>query len=210
VSITRALQIGSPLVLAAATLLLAFAQPVTGQARRTPVAGAFAARASKTHAASLYRLSSSWLTDDQRTLQLGSLRGKFQVLALIFTRCPSVCPTLVHDLQRLQKRMPGRVQALTHFTLVSIDPDHDTPEVLRAYRQRLGLDATSWTLLRGTPDSVRELGATLGFSFAIDSGAPSAHSKLITLLGPDGAILHQQAGLQADPDRIVQFVEAAL
>jgi protein SCO1/2 len=208
VNVTRALQIGAPLAFGLA-LLLVLARPVTGRARLAPPDLALDSSGPE-RAPSLYRLGSSWLTDDERPLRLAALRGQFQVLALIFTRCPNVCPTLVHDLARLQRRMPERVARVTHFTLVSIDPEHDTPEVLRAYRQRLGLSSRDWTLLRGTSDDVRELGATLGFGFATESGAPSAHSKLVTLLGPDGAIIHQQAGLDADPDRITQLIAGAL
>ena len=205
----RALTLVWPLVLAVGALLLAFAEPV---ASRASGARPLRAPTPSTEAAtpSLYRLSASWQTDDERHVQLASLRGHFQVLALIFTRCPGVCPTLVRDLLRLQQRMPERVAAATRFTLVSIDPEHDTPPVLRAYRQRLGLSPARFTLLRGAPDDVRELGATLGFSFAAGGDAPSAHSKLVTLLSPDGRVLQQQTGIEGDPEKIVQLIAAAL
>lgn len=205
----RALTLIWPLVLAIGALLLAFADPLARRANASaPTRPATASAPASTP--SLYRLDTTWQTDDERHVQLASLRGHFQVLALIFTRCPSVCPTLVSDLLRLQQRMPERVAAATRFTLVSIDPEHDTPPVLRAYRQRLGLGPAHFTLLRGAPEDVRELGATLGFSFAADGDVPSAHSKLVTLLGPDGHILHQQTGIDGDPDKIVQLIASAL
>ena len=80
-----------------------------------------------------------------------------------------------------------------------------TPEVLAAYRRQQGLDAR-FTLLRGDPEGVRELAAVLGFSFAAAVGAPIAHSKLVTLLGPEGQLLHQQAGIAGDPDRVIELV----
>ncbi len=205
----RALTLVWPLVLAVGALLLAYAEPVASRASgitplRAPTPSAQAA------APSLYRLSASWQTDDERHVRLASLRGHFQVLALIFTRCPSVCPTLVRDLVRLQQQMPERVAAATRFTLVSIDPAHDTPPVLRAYRQQHGLSVARFTLLRGAPDDVRELGATLGFSFTAGGDALPAHSKLVTLLGPDGRILHQQTGIDGDADKIIQLIAAAL
>jgi protein SCO1 len=201
----RALRIGLPL-LCGIVLLLAYLRPVASSDALPPAGFAAPAPAPT----SLYGLRSSWLMDDERHVQLGWLKGHFQVLALIFTRCSSVCPTLVRDLRRLQQRMPASVAAATRFTLVSIDPEHDTPAVLRAYRSEHGLGADDWMLLRGEPDDVRELAATLGFSFATDDAAPSAHSKLVTLLDRDGTVLHQQAGLDADPDRIIQLVAEAL
>jgi len=159
---------------------------------------------------SLYRLGASFRSDSDRAFDLRELRGKFQVLALIFTRCPSVCPTLVHELQALERAMPTEVSEATGFTLVSIDPRHDTPAVLHAYRKKLALNAEHWSLLRGEPDVVRDLSALLGFSYADTDGMPLAHSKLVTVLNRDGEVIHQQASVGADPDKLIDTIRRAL
>ncbi len=159
--------------------------------------------------ASLYHLQAGFETDDGRRLKLAELSGKFHIVALIFTRCPSVCPTLVGELRNLEQRMPERVATATGFALVSIDPEHDTLGALRAYRARMRLGAR-WTLLRGEPDSVRELAAVLGFSFNSDGSAPAVHSRLVTLLSSRGQVLHQQAGLADDPTRILELIAGGL
>jgi cytochrome oxidase Cu insertion factor (SCO1/SenC/PrrC family) len=118
--------------------MLGYLRPVLGQRRapyrRPSSLGPLPER-------SLYRLAASFRADSDQPFQLSELRGKFQILALIFTRCPSVCPTLVHELQALERAMPAEVSQATGFTLVSIDPSHDTPEALRAYRKKLALSA---------------------------------------------------------------------
>jgi len=159
---------------------------------------------------SLYRLDASFRSDSGRPFALRELRGKFQVLALIFTRCPSVCPTLVHELLALERAMPAEVSQATGFTLVSIDPSHDTPEALHAYRKKLALDAEHWSLLRGEPEAVRDLSALLGFSYSDTDGMPLAHSKLVTVLDRDGVVIHQQASVGADPDKLVDTILRAL
>jgi len=159
---------------------------------------------------SLYRLDATFQTDSSHAFRLAELRGSFQVLALIFTRCPSVCPTLVREMQALERAMPAEVSDATHFTLVSIDPAHDTPEALHAYRSKLGLSQEHWTLLRGEPDSVRDLSALLGFSYSSGDGMPSAHSKLVTVLNRDGEVIHQQASVGADSDKIIDVIARAL
>jgi protein SCO1/2 len=160
---------------------------------------------------SLYRLDAVFQTDSGRPFRLAELRGNFQVLALVFTRCPSVCPTLVHELQTLERSMPREVSENTRFTLVSIDPEHDTPTALRAYRSKLGLGPEHWQLLRGEADSVRDLSALLGFSYSSGgSGAPLAHSKLVTVLNRDGEIIHQQATVSADSQKIIDVIVHAL
>jgi protein SCO1 len=188
-------------------LVLAYLRPVLGQ-RPSPrpqpaVHGELTAR-------SLYHLDATFQTDSNRSLRLPELRGSFQVLALIFTRCPSVCPTLVHELQALERAMPTEVSDATRFTLVSIDPAHDSAEALRAYRSKLDLSRERWTLLRTEADSVRDLSALLGFSYSSGDGMPLAHSKLVTVLNRDGEVIHQQASVAADSQKIIDAIARAL
>lgn len=191
--------------LGAATL--GYLRPVLGQRRttqrRATALGPLPER-------SLYRLGAGFRSDSGRPFPLGELRGKFQVLALIFTRCPSVCPTLVHELQALERALPAEVSEATGFTLVSIDPSHDSPEALHAYRKKLALDAEHWTLLHGEPDAIRDLSALLGFSYSDRDGTPLAHSKLVTVLNRDGEVIHQQASVGADPDKLIDTIRRAL
>ena len=185
-----------------------YLRPVLGEKRaprpRPAMTSALAPR-------SLYRLDARFQTEESRPFQLSELRGEFQVLALIFTRCPSVCPTLVHELQALERAMPAAVSDSTRFALVSIDPMHDTPTVLHAYRAKLGLSPDHFLLLRGEPDSVRELSALLGFGYSsAEDGMPLAHSKLVTVLNREGEIIHQQASVSADSQKIVDAIARAL
>ncbi|HEY4105056.1 MAG TPA: SCO family protein [Polyangiaceae bacterium] len=161
-------------------------------------------------ARSLYGLDSEFVTDSRARLEFGALRGHFQILALIFTRCPTVCPMLVHDLKALERAMPADVSAATRFTLVSIDPEHDTPEALGAYRIKHELDEEHWFLLRGEPEAVRDLSALLGFSFSGAGGAAIAHSKLVTVLNRDGEVILQQESAAADPEKIIDAIARAL
>jgi protein SCO1/2 len=191
-----------------ACAVFAYLRPVLGQKRglhpHPTVTGALAPR-------SLYRLDASFQDDEGRPFRLSALRGNFQVLALVFTRCPSVCPTLVHELSALERKMPSAVGDATRFTLVSIDPAHDTPAVLHAYRAKLDLSPDRFLLLRAEPDSVRELSALLGFSYSsAEDGMPLAHSKLVTVLNREGEIIHQQDSVSADSQKIIDAIARAL
>lgn len=155
---------------------------------------------------SLFQLATRWTSADDAQVTLADQRGKFQVLALVFTRCPSICPTLVKDLQRVEQGLPAEARDRTKFVLVSIDPEHDTPEALRAYRAKMGLDPEHWLLLHGSADEVRELSATLGASYGAGPGQALTHSRLITLLGPSGEILHQRVGL-GEPGTLLDLIQ---
>ena len=116
---------------------------------------------------------------------------------MFFAQCEYACPILVHDMQRLRAALPEAVRENVQLVLVSFDTKRDTPEALKAYRDRAALDA-SWTLLRGDTNAVQELAMLLGVKFKQDARGQFSHSNLITILNGGGEIVHQQAGLRGD------------
>jgi len=147
---------------------------------------------------SLYQLDSIWNSAEGRKLKLADLRGKPQVITMFFARCELACPVLIHDMKRIEAALPSELRGKVDFLLVSFDSERDTPEALRAYRERQELDPATWTLLQGRPDDVLELGALLGIKFKKDPQGQFAHSNVITVLNPAGEIVHQQNGLNLD------------
>ncbi len=151
---------------------------------------------------SLYQFDSVFTSDDGRTIHLADLRGRFQILALIFTRCPRACPTLVKQIQAFERALPTQQRRAVRFALITIDPDHDTPQVLHAYRERMGL-GENWTLLNGAADAVRDLAASIGFAYGSNDGEAPVHSKLVTVLDPEGVVVQQQLGVEGDQQRLL-------
>jgi protein SCO1/2 len=67
---------------------------------------------------------------------------------------------------------------------------------LHAYREQHELAGKNWVLLRGAPGDIRELAALLGVSYKQDAIGQFSHTNLITILNPEGEIIHQRAGLE--------------
>lgn len=83
-----------------------------------------------------------------RVRTLTEFRGKAVVVFFGFTQCPDVCPTTLSELAAVRKELGARgdrVQTL----FVTIDPERDTPEILRNY---VGAFGPGVTALRGTPE----------------------------------------------------------
>ena len=147
---------------------------------------------------SLYLLDSKWTSDRGKTIPLGALRGRPQVVAMFFTHCEYACPILVNDLKKLEVQLPAEVSARVDFLLISFDSKRDTIETLATYREKEKLGLKNWTLLRGEADDVRELAALLGINYAPDSRGQFAHSNLITVLNSKGEVTFQHQGLKGD------------
>ena len=158
---------------------------------------------------SIYQLESKWTSDLGREVPLGILRGRVQVVAMIFTTCESTCPVIVDDMKHLQQALPEKLRDRVDFLLISFDSERDTPEVLHAFREKMRLPTEHWTLLRGGTDDVREIAALLGVNFQKDTRGQFMHSNIITVLNGEGEVVHQQMGIRAEALPTIQAIQRA-
>jgi protein SCO1/2 len=159
-------------------------------------------------ARSIYQLDATWTTDAGARVQLASLRGQPVVIAMFFASCGYACPLLVADLLRVREALPAETRAKTRFVLVTFDTTRDTPAALKAYRERMQLDA-AWTLLRGEEANVQELAMLLGVKFKQDARGQFSHSNLFTVLNTEGEIAHQHIGLAGDVSEAARVLAVA-
>jgi protein SCO1/2 len=159
---------------------------------------------------SLYQTESKWTTDTKQQVSLAELKGRPQVVAMIFTSCQYACPIILNDLKRIEAALKPGLRARVGFTLVTFDTKRDTAEVLAGYRDSRHLTSKTWTLLRGESDDVLELAALLGVKYKEDANGQFAHSNIITVLNASGEIVHQQVGLGQDINDTVRELDKLL
>lgn len=92
------------------------------------------------------------LTDHNgRAVTLETFTGKLVVLFFGYTHCPDVCPTTLSDMAEALKLMPREAAAKVQVLFVTVDPERDTPAVLKAYVPYFHPDFLG---LRGSPAEV--------------------------------------------------------
>jgi protein SCO1/2 len=89
------------------------------------------------------------------------IKGKIVAIDLIYTTCRYSCPLETARLAQVQKKLGDRVGKDIFFYSISIDPENDTPEVLRAYMKQFHV-GPGWTFLTGKKDDIIFLGKRLG------------------------------------------------
>ena len=155
---------------------------------------------------SLYHLESRWRDQAGGVRVLGSLAGRVQVVALVYTHCGDTCRRVLMDMKRVEGEMEREHPGEVGFVLVSIDPERDMPDRLRGFAEGARLDPARWTLLSGSDEDVLELAALLGVKYRRERAAVLSHSNVITVLGRGGEVAHQQLGL--GPEEVGGTVEA--
>ena len=128
----------------------------------------------------------SLIDQNEQTVTEQSLRGKVWVAAFIFTRCAGPCPMMTAKMADLQKSVPDPQVKLVSF---SLDPEYDTPAVLREYAGRFDADAKRWHFLTGQKQAMFDVSA--GFKLyakEADSENPIIHSDRFLLVDSLGRV----------------------
>ncbi|PKH51570.1 SCO family protein [Tenacibaculum sp. Bg11-29] len=147
---------------------------------------------------SIFNLTSKWNTEEGNVIELKDLRGKTLVMVMIYTTCKAACPRLVADMRNIEKQVPKEYNNDLRYVLVSIDPETDTPEKLKAFAKENLMDDEHWTFLQGTKTSVREFANVLAVKYKEISPLDFSHSNIISVFNSEGELVHQQEGLGVD------------
>ena len=89
---------------------------------------------------------------DQRgqAVSLADLRGQAVALTFIYTSCPDVCPLIAVKMRDAYQRLSPDDRALVALVAITVDPERDTAEALRAFSAQHGLDDNpNWFALTG-------------------------------------------------------------
>lgn len=147
---------------------------------------------------SIFNLTSNWNTEEGKSIQLKELKGKTVVIVMIYTVCKAACPRLVADMRNIEKEIPSKFNDEINYVFVSIDPENDTPERLKAFSKENFMEGEKWTFLQGTEEGVREFANVLSVKYKQISPLDFSHSNIISVFNPNGELIHQQEGLGVD------------
>lgn len=106
---------------------------------------------------------------DGRPYGSAELRGQVYVASFFSASCRSDCPVATKGMSRLQDGFAQKKIQGVRLVSISVDPEHDTPEVLTEYAKGAGVDPKRWTLLTGDPERVRRL-VVFGFKLGFHTG----------------------------------------
>ena len=131
-------------------------------------------------------------------------RGQWDLVFFGFTHCPDICPLTLQLLASVKKELQDAgMKTLPRIVLVSVDPERDTPDLMRQYVDYFGAGNLAIT---GDLDGIRALTAALGVYFAkapTDDGNYSVdHSAAVLVVNPDAEF----AALFSAPHTVENFV----
>lgn len=115
--------------------------------------------------------------------------GKVYVVEFFFSTCPTICPKMNENMLLLQKEFYGNPEF--GIASITINPEYDTPQVLKAHADHLGVKHYNWHFLTGDRDYIYDM-AKKGFKMYAGENKEAAggfeHSGLFALVDKEGNI----------------------
>lgn len=168
-----------------------------------------------------------WFGDDARALpdfelinhngesfNRDSMQGKWHLLFFGFTHCPDICPASLQAMADMLKLIDDNdVSSAIKIVFVSVDPDRDSPEILKAYVQYFNPEFIGVT---GPEQNLNELTKAIGISYYLDRDSPEqtnyqvSHSSALILLNPAvefSGMFRASQNIQAMADDLTKIIE---
>ncbi|BBI35126.1 SCO family protein [Cohnella abietis] len=133
----------------------------------------------------------SYPDTDGNTVTLSNTDGKARLLYFFFANCPDVCPPTTALMSKVQDELKedGVFGNKVEFLSVTIDPMHDTTDVLKKYAKMFDTDPSGWKFLRGdVEEEIAALAKKYGILVGKDPDGNYFHMNLIVLLDKKGQI----------------------
>jgi protein SCO1 len=106
------------------------------------------------------------------------LKGKIVVIQFMFSNCERLCPMVTPNLVKVQSELEKEWPKRVHIVSITVDPDHDTPQVLKAYAKKFHV-LPGWQFLTGRRADIDQIRRELGLYYPEDT--QFEHMNMITI-----------------------------
>lgn len=137
------------------------------------------------------------------------LKGRVVLLNFIFTNCESACPMLAQKLKQTRSLMVESIRDDVWFVSISIDPERDTPEAMKAFAKKHNIDESRWIFLTGDKQKLNSLVKRLGqhtpdieahSTLMLAGNTRTRHwSRVMPMVPPDGIAAQMRALVEETP-----------
>ena len=154
---------------------------------------------------------------DGKEIRVGDYRGKTLLLTFIYTRCPipEYCNLMSTNFAKVDRQLQQDQELFkkTHLLSISIDPEYDTPKVLRsygaAYTERYQDETFEhWEFLTGSKDQIKGIAQFFGLRYFEDNDQ-IVHSLRTAIIAPDGKVRKVYTDNEWKPEEVVKEIQAA-
>ena len=152
---------------------------------------------------------------DNREIHIKDYRGKTLLLTFIYTRCPvpDYCTLMSDNFAQIDRALgqDPELYGKTHLLSISIDPEYDTPKVLRSYgaahTERYQNETFAhWEFAGGTKDQVKDIAQFFGLTYFPENDQ-IIHALRTVIIDPQGKVANIYGGNDWKPEEVVEQIK---
>ena len=136
-------------------------------------------------------------------------RGRVVVLTFIYTRCPlpDYCPLMTDNFAQVRKALISGPESNAQLLSITVDPEYDTPKVLRDYAAAHSAGSEQWDYATGTKDEAKQIATYFGLQYW-QEGDQVIHGLRTAIIGADGKLVKLYRGNEWTPNEIVNEIRS--
>jgi protein SCO1/2 len=151
------------------------------------------------------------LTDQSgKRVALSDLQGKVAAVTFIYATCKDTCPILTAKMATIQRKLGADFGAKVRFASITVEPEIDTPAVLKAYAEKHGADVAGWSFLTGPSKEIQDIVRRYGAFAKRNKAGDVDHLFLTSLIDRKGMLRVQYLGYRFDPDEMERDLRTLL
>jgi protein SCO1 len=152
----------------------------------------------------------TYTNQDGEQVSKSDLEGKIWIADFIYTTCETECPQMTYNKQKIERALHEEGIEDVEFVSFSIDPEHDTPEVLKEYGEVRGIefDKDNWTFLTGYDSQTIKEFAVKSFKSIVEPMEDDTfiHGVLLYIVSPEGNAIKSFNGMYLTEEQITDAV----
>lgn len=151
------------------------------------------------------------LTDQSGArVSLADHQGKVLAVTFIYASCKDTCPLLTAKMAAIQRNLGADFGPRVRFASITVEPEIDTPAVLKDYAGKYSADLGGWSFLTGTSTEIKDVVRRYGAFAKRRKAGDVDHLFLTSLIDRKGMLRVQYLGYRFDPDEMYRDLRALL
>ena len=139
---------------------------------------------------------------------LADHQGKVLAVTFIYATCKDTCPILTAKMATIQRKLGADFGPKVRFASITVEPEIDTPAVLKAYAGKHGADVPGWSFLTGSSTEIQEVVRRYGAFAKRNKAGDVDHLFLTSLIDRKGMLRVQYLGYRFDPAEMERDLRA--
>lgn len=141
---------------------------------------------------------------------LADHQGKVLAVTFIYATCKDTCPILTAKMATIQRKLGADFGSRVRFASITVEPEIDTPAVLKAYAEKYSADFGGWSFLTGTSAEIKDVVRRYGaFAKRMKAGDVD-HLFLTSLIDRKGMMRVQYLGYRFDADEMLRDLQSLM